>query len=276
MRLILVVFNLLTSIIDLGIVVAFALVAIGAKAIDKRGFLASLLVGFPILLGGGWKWFVIVATFFVLGVAFTWYRYEYKKSIGSAQEKGGTRNWPNILANGGIASLLGFAEFLGGGLLFSVLYVGAVSAAASDTVATELGLLNRSPPRLITDPRKVVSPGTSGGVSPMGFAGTLLASALIGVVAALLGVASGLQAPYVVAVSVVGGLVGSVADSVAGATFQRKSFCVVCGKPSESLVHCGEATRFSSGIKFVDNHAVNVLATVFGALGSAGLFLLLR
>src|SRR6267143_2892234 len=180
MRLVLAEFNLFTSIIDLGIVVAFALVAIGARAIDKRAFLASLLVGYPILLGGGWKWFAIVATFFVLGVAFTWYRYEYKKSIGSAQEKGGTRNWPNILANGGVAALLGFAEFLGGGLLFSVLYVGAVSAAASDTVATELGLLNRSPPRLITDPRKVVSPGTSGGVSPMGFAGTLLASASSG------------------------------------------------------------------------------------------------
>jgi uncharacterized membrane protein len=29
-------------------------------------------------------------------------------------------------------------------------------------------------------------------------------------------------------------------------------------------------------MKFVDNHVVNVLATVFGALGSAGLFLLLR
>jgi uncharacterized membrane protein len=157
-----------------------------------------------------------------------------------------------------------------------VLFVGAVSAAASDTVATELGLLSRSPPRLVTNLRKVVSPGTSGGVSPMGLAGTLLASALIGVVAALLGVASGLRAPYVVAVTIAGGVVGSLADSVAGATFQRKSFCVVCGKPSENLVHCGEPTRFSSGLKFVDNHIVNVIATVFGALGATGLYLLLR
>ncbi|HUK75271.1 MAG TPA: DUF92 domain-containing protein, partial [Nitrososphaerales archaeon] len=185
------------------------------------------------------------------------------------------RNWPNILANGGIASLLGLGELLVGGTFFSVLYVGAVSAAASDTVATELGLLNRSPPRLITHLGRSVSPGTSGGVSPMGFAGTLLASALIGVVAAVLGVASGVQPVYVVAISVSGGLIGSVADSVAGATFQRKSYCVVCGKPSESLVHCGEPTRFSSGVRFVDNHVVNVLATVFGALGAIGLFLLL-
>jgi uncharacterized protein (TIGR00297 family) len=268
--------SLVNALVDLAIVVAFAVIAIEAKAIDRRGFLASVVVGYPILLGGGWTWFVIVATFFVLGVAFTWYRYEYKKSIGTAQEKGGTRNWPNILANGGVAALLGLGEFLGGGLLFAVLYVGAVSAAASDTVATELGLLNRSPPRLITDPRRVVSPGTSGGVSPMGFAGTFLASALIGLVAAMLGVADGLQAPYVAAVSIAGGLAGSVADSVAGATFQRKGFCVVCGKPSENLNHCGEPTRYSSGLRFVDNHVVNILATVFGALGAAALYLLIQ
>lgn len=268
--------TLLSSLLYLAVVVAFALFAIWVGGIDRRGFLASLLVGYPVLLGGGWTWFVIVATFFVLGVGFTWYRYEYKKSIGSAQEKGGTRNWPNILANGGVASLLGLGELLGGGLPVSVLYVGAISAAASDTVATELGLLNRSPPRLITNLRRIVAPGTSGGVSVTGFAGTFLASALIGVVAASLGVASGLQPVYVLAVSISGGVVGSVADSVAGATFQRKSFCVVCGKPSENLTHCGEPTRFSSGLKFVDNHVVNVLATVFGALGSVGLFVLLR
>lgn len=268
--------DLAFSVVDLGIVVAFALVAIGARAIDRRGFLASVAVGYPILLGGGWSWFVIVATFFVLGVAFTWHRYEFKKSIGSAQEKGGTRNWPNILANGGVASLLGLAEFLGGGVVFAALFVGAVSAAASDTVATELGLLNKSPPRLIIDPRTVVAPGTSGGVSAMGFVGTFLASALIGLVAGALGVVGGLGLLSVLGISVSGGLVGSVADSLAGATIQRKSNCVVCGKPSENLIHCGEPTRFASGLMFVDNHAVNVLATIFGALGSLALFALLR
>ncbi|MDG6967785.1 MAG: DUF92 domain-containing protein [Nitrososphaerota archaeon] len=268
--------GLLASLLDLAIVVAFALVAIGARAIDRRGFLASLAVGYPILLGGGLRWFVMVATFFVLGVAFTWYRYEYKKSIGSAQEKGGTRNWPNILANGGVASLLGLGELLGGGVTFAVLYLGAISAAASDTVATELGLLSRSPPRLITNLARTVSPGTSGGVSAMGMAGTLLASALIGGVAGALGVASVAGLGQVVAIGVAGGVAGSLADSLAGATFQRKSFCVVCGKPSENLEHCGEPTRFSSGLRLVDNHVVNVLATLVGALGSLGLYLLIR
>ena len=73
-----------------------------------------------------------------------------------------------------------------------------------------------------------------------------------------------------------GEVIGFLAYSLARATFDRKSYCTVCGKPSENLVHCGEPTRFSSGIRFVDNHWVNVIATVFGALGSIGLFLLLQ
>jgi uncharacterized protein (TIGR00297 family) len=266
--------DLLLALADLAVVVAFALVAIRMRAIDGRGFLASVAVGYPVLLGGGWQWFVIVATFFVLGVGFTWYRYEHKKSIGSAQEKGGTRSWPNILANGGVGALFGLGEFLLGGGAFSALYLGAVSAAASDTLATELGLLNKAPPRLITHLRKVVAPGTSGGVSPLGFVGSFVASALIGLVAALLGVVK-VWGPEVVAISVVGGLTGSVVDSIVGATLQRKSTCVVCGKPSEALVHCGEPTRYVSGISFFDNHVVNVFATVFGALGSLALLLML-
>ena len=110
----------------------------------------------------------------------------------------------------------------------------------------------------------------------MGMAGTLLASAHIGGVAGALGVASVAGLGQVVAIGVAGGVAGSLADSLAGATFQRKSFCVVCGKPSENLEHCGEPTRFSSGLRLVDNHVVNVLATLVGALGSLGLYLLIR
>ena len=225
-------------------------------------------------MGAGWSWFVIVATFFVLGVAFTWYRYEYKQSIGSAQEKGGTRNWPNILANGGIASLFGLGEFLGGGLLFAALYVGAVSAAASDTVATELGLLNKVPAAPHHRPEKG---SLSRHLGRRQRDGVRRDAPRLGSHRGGRGACWEWRADCSPCSSSPSrsreGSIGSIADSVAGATIQRKSFCVVCGKPSENLVHCGEPTRFSSGLKFVDNHVVNVLATVFGALGSVGLYL---
>jgi len=86
--------DLLLALGELLIVIVFALVAIRAKALDRGGFLASVAVGYAVFLGGGWQWFLIIASFFILGVGFTWFKYEYKKSIGSAQEKGGARNWP--------------------------------------------------------------------------------------------------------------------------------------------------------------------------------------
>ncbi len=260
--------TLLLDLGELAIVIIFALVAIWAKALDRGGFLASVAVGFAIFLGGGWRWFVIISSFFILGVGFTWYKYERKKKLGGAQEKGGARSWPNILANGGLAALFGLGELAFGGPSFAVLYLGAMSAAGADTVATELGLLNKTPPRLITRPQSVVAPGTSGGVSKFGFLGSLLAAGAIGVIAALLAVPSKLSPLVIVAAAVSGGVVGSVADSFIGATAQRKGVCAVCGSPTESLVHCGKPTIRKSGLGFVDNNVVNVLATVVGALVS--------
>jgi len=250
---------------ELAIVVIFAVLAIEARALDKGGFLASVLVGYAIFLGGGWRWFVVIAAFFILGVGFTWYKYEAKKRLGGAQEKGGARNWPNILANGGLAAVFGVGELIYGGSAFAVLYLGAMSAAAADTVATEIGLLNRSLPRLITHPSRTVSPGTSGGVTSLGFGGSLMASLAIGVLAAILGVVRGLSPAAVVLVAVVGGLSGSVADSLVGAAFQRKSVCVSCGAVTENLVHCGKPTRRNSGFEFIDNNIVNLIATLVGA-----------
>jgi uncharacterized protein (TIGR00297 family) len=257
--------NLLLALGELAIVIVFALVAIRAKALDRGGFLASVAVGYAIFLGGGWQWFVVIASFFVLGVGFTWYKYEYKKKLGGAQEKGGARNWPNILANGGVAAVFGLAELLLGGATFAVLYLGAMSAAASDTVATELGLLNKTPPRLITHLTTRVAPGTSGGVTRLGLAGSLLASLAIGAVAASLGIIGKFSPFFVVFLAVVGGVSGSVADSLIGATLQRKGVCVVCGSPSENLTHCGKPTEKRSGYFFIDNNIVNLLATIVGA-----------
>jgi len=246
----------------LAVVVLFALAAIALKALDGRGFLASVAVGYSIIVGGGWGWFIVVAVFFTLGVGFTWYKYEFKSRLGSAQE---VRNWPNILANGGAASIFALAQLFMGGVVFATLFLGSIAAAASDTVATELGLLSASKPRLITRIRSPVPPGTSGGVTPLGFFGALIASLVIGAMAVFLGVLPGLL-PIAAAVS--GGLLGSIADSLYGATIQRKGYCIVCGKTTETLKHCGEGTVRTGGVPFVENNIVNLVATITGALAS--------
>ncbi|MBI2648720.1 MAG: DUF92 domain-containing protein [Thaumarchaeota archaeon] len=259
------------ALIQLAVVLIFALIAIASKSIDKGGFLASVFVGYSILIGGGWEWFAVVATFFTLGVGFTYYKYEYKESLGSAQEKGGARNWPNIIANGGVAAVLGLCELIFGGSIFAIMYLGAMAAAAADTVATEVGLLSHSSPRLITHLRTRVSPGTSGGVTALGFIGSLLASLIIGILALVVGIVDG--GVKLIIVALFGGVVGSLGDSLLGADVQRKGYCTVCGKPSEGTIHCGEKVSASSGSRFIDNNIVNLIATAIGAV--AGLLIAL-
>jgi len=264
--------DLTLALLSLSVVVLFALAAILLKALDARGFLASVAVGYSIVIGGGWSWFIVVAVFFALGVGFTWFKYEHKRKIGTAQEEGGARNWPNILANGGAASVFALAELFIGGYYFAALFLGSISAAASDTVATELGLLSNSRPRLLTRIRSPVAPGTSGGVTPLGFVGAFFASLVIGVMAVIFGILSGL---IPLAAAILGGLAGSGADSLYGATIQRKGYCVICGRQAETLKHCGENTRRTSGAPFVENNVVNLLGTLTGALASLATTVLL-
>ncbi len=257
--------------LDLFIVVLFALAAVLLRAIDSRGFIASVVVGFSILYGGGWSWFVIVAAFFTLGVGFTWYKYSYKRMIGAAQEKGGARNWPNILANGGLGAVFSIMEYIYGGSIFAFLFLGSIAAATSDTVATELGLLSKKTPRLIIKPREEVKPGSSGGVTIYGFIGSFFSALIIALLAAFLGLAE--NKLLLLATVVSAGVLGSAFDSFLGATLQRKAYCRICLKPTEHMKHCGERTVRTSGLAFLENNLVNLLSTLFGSLVSLLFFI---
>ena len=104
--------------------------------------------------------------FFVTGSALTRFHYEYKKKLGSAQEKGGTRSWPNAIANGGLSAAIAIAEYFTHQEIFVIAFLTSVAAAMSDTIATEIGLLSKSKPKLITNLSKTVEPGTSGELLP--------------------------------------------------------------------------------------------------------------
>jgi len=261
------VLTLEAAVAEFFVVVAVALAAVLLNAIDARGFLASAVVGFAIVYGGGLQWFIIVAVFFILGVAFTLYKYGYKRKIGGAQGKGGARNWPHILANGGLPSVVALVNLLSPNAALAAVFLGAMSTSAADTAATELGLLSHPRPRLITHPSRWVTPGTSGGVSMLGFVGAAFASLVIGTLASILDI---LPNPYLgVPLCLVGGMFGAVFDSVLGATLQRKGYCVICLKPTEALKHCGEGTVPTGGMPWVENNLVNVMSTLAG--GGAGL-----
>jgi uncharacterized membrane protein len=73
--------------------------------------------------------------------------------------------------------------------------------------------------------------------------------------------------PVPFAAVAVGGIAGSLADSLLGATVQARRWCDPCSKFTERLVHnCGTPTRHVGGVSSFDNDAVNAVCSGVGAL----------
>ena len=144
----------------------------------------------------------------------------------------------------------------------------ALAAASADTWATELGILSRTDPILIVSGKRVAK-GTSGGVSLAGGAASLLGASVIAAVFLFLftsGSGSSTSSNTVwLAVGVVfSGFLGSLVDSILGATLQAIYYCPNCMKETEKhpLHHCGSETQWLRGIRWLNNDWVNFLCTL--------------
>jgi uncharacterized protein (TIGR00297 family) len=158
--------------------------------------------------------------------------------------------------------------------VLALAFYGALAAVNADTWATELGVLARSRPRLLTTGRPVPI-GTSGGVTAEGFAAALAGATFIGAVGFVLIQAAArlttgawlLNDWIVIPVAAVSGFLGAAFDSLLGATVQAIYTCDRCGVETERTVHrCGQPTRQIRGWRWLNNDWVNFLASVAGAL----------
>ena len=211
---------------------AFGYSAYRMKAADKSGLFSGALMGLLIIVFTDVRWFLLMFIFFILGTAFTKYKYEVKKHEGVAESRGGVRGFLNVFANGLIA-LCGAVLFgIYGELAYISLFVGSIAAATADTTASELGMLGKKP-FLITN-LKPVPKGTDGGITIMGEVLATLSALIIGVAAFALGIAP----PAIIPVAALAGFVGTNIDSLVGATLERKGtignsgtnlFCTLSG-----------------------------------------------
>jgi uncharacterized protein (TIGR00297 family) len=246
-------------------------------ALTRNGVVGAVLTGTLVFGFGGWTWGLLLIAFFASSSALSHYREIEKKSLADKFAKGHQRDIGQVLANGAWGAVLAVAYGFTPQPLLWAAFVGAMASVTADTWATELGVLSRSQPRLITTGESVPV-GTSGGVSALGTAAAVTGGLFIGLTMSLLhelhsfatGSVLGWIDLWIIVVGLVGGLAGSFFDSLLGATVQGIYYCDRCAKQTERTRHvCGQVTRPMWGYRWLGNDMVNLLSSVVGSVVAA-------
>ena len=258
-------------------------------SLDTSGAVGAALVGWGTLYAGV-RFGVVLGAFFFLSSAMTRVGGEIKKRIDENHVPGkasGARNWIQVAANGLVPTFLAMSySFATGGPEYllgvnnafetplAAAFIGYYGCCCGDTWSSELGVLSRKMPRLITT-GKECKPGTNGGVTTLG----LVASAAGGFAVGFAFWCGGLFVPVVTGnvtlalqfaaqwpVLVIGlgaGLVGSLIDSLLGATIQFSGYC---SERRRMVSKPGPTVTRTSGLNFLSNSAVNFVTASLCAL----------
>ncbi|MDQ3007035.1 MAG: DUF92 domain-containing protein [Chloroflexota bacterium] len=255
-------------IIGLLIATLISYIAYKVDSLNKSGAFAAAIMGTIIFGIGGWQWSILLVTFFTTSSALSRAFKKTKLGLNEKFSKGNARDAGQVFGNGGVATIFVLLNALYPESTFSwVGFAASLAAVNADTWATELGVLNPTPPRIITDIRKRVEKGTSGGVSLYGIFASLLGSAIIALLAVLLSPTHSLNTDHFLLITA-SGLAASLFDSFLGATVQAMYFCPTDKKETEKhpLHTCGTETVHIRGWRWLDNDWVNFACALFGVL----------
>lgn len=236
-----------------------------ARALNHTGFLAAGFVGGIITAAGGWEWGAVLLAFFVSSSMLSKIADRLQPDHATNVARGSERDLFQVVANGGIAALCALVTIADDNARWFVIFAASLAVANADTWATEIGSLSKRPPRLVTTGR-TVTPGTSGAITAIGTAGTLVGAIVIAAVAALLAPEEITGSASLIFSIAVAGLVGSLLDSLLGATAQLQLYCPQCEEVTETQMHrCGTPTVYLRGAEALTNDAVNIISILAGA-----------
>ncbi len=247
--------------------IIIAYLAYRVHSLNKSGAYAATFTGTIIFGFGGWQWAILLLTFFITSSSLSHTFKKRKQDLHEKYSKGHQRDAGQVFGNGGLATLFAVLHYFSPNSIWPWLgFAAALAAVNADTWATELGVLNPNSPRMISDLRKVVEKGTSGGISSTGTLAALAGAVLIGILASLLG-----PQPASVSTGVIitlAGFSGSLFDSLLGATVQAIYYCPKDNKETEQhpIHSCGTPTTQIRGWAWLNNDLVNFGCGAFGVV----------
>jgi uncharacterized protein (TIGR00297 family) len=198
------------------ITVIFAAFARAVRAVSVSGAIAGAVVSFALIFGAGWGGFWALCAVFLLTWIATRIGYVRKQSLGTAEPRRG-RNACQVFANIGVASVCAVLYAFLLDLRFAIAVGAALSEAAADTVSSEIGQAIGGTPHLVTDWNKVPV-GTDGAITLLGTMAGIAAAVLV----SLTCVATHVFPRHSLWACAGAGLIGTVADSLLGATLERQ------------------------------------------------------
>ncbi len=187
--------------------------------LNLKATLVAMVMGVLLLYLGGalGPFFLFTMLYFlVLSAVVTWFGHEYKRRAGLFERQRGVRN---VIANGAWPLVMALLYYIlhvyspAYQILAVAGFVGAVAAVTADKFGSEIGVLDGIPRSIISFKR--VNKGASGGITHLGILAGVLASMLIGITSLFIYAYSPLYI-YLFPLAIVGGIVGTLVDSLFG------------------------------------------------------------
>lgn len=243
-------FNLAVSesSIILFIVILFFSAAYQFKSLSRSGYYGGIIMAVLITIIGSWKFLFPLAVFFILTSGLS----KALKDSSFYRTKGSRRDIIQVYANGGIPLLICIYDLINPNPIHFFLFLASVSAAMSDSWATEIGKLSKTKPISIINFQDI-DHGHSGGVTRIGTLGSLLGACLFGI-----SIWYVIPMPsFLIYGIITTGFIAGLIDSLIGASLQGK-FETPTGEIIEVYE---EGSVLKKGYSWITNDVVNLINT---------------
>lgn len=253
------------------------------KSVNLGGAIFGFMVAFVLTLSN-YGFLAALFTFFITSSKATKVRPHLKRKIEADFKEDGQRNWVQVMCNSGMATQLALLYLLDVGASerpidfikdyraswLSIGVLGVFACCNGDTWASELGTVFATSDPFLVSSWKRVPKGTNGGVSFIGTVFSTIGGLLVGFsqYCAIYCFSDRVLWAYappqwpMIFFGALAGLLGSLIDSVLGATLQYSGL----DENGRIVNHSSQAVKHISGRNILDNHSVNLISTVIMGL----------